>query len=172
VRMPGFLRPFLLLALFLAAVCGVRVNAQMFAELGGSDFQHDVEKQTFTLINQYRNQDGLTPLKWNDDIAKIARAHSRDMATGDADFGHDGFGDRVVQMKTLIAGFRGAGENVLFTSELDQVAQRAVQMWVHSSHHLKNIRGDYNLSGIGVWQAKDGALYFTQLFLKVEEPGN
>ena len=50
------------------------------------------------------------------------------------------------------------------------VAPRAVQMWLHSPHHLKNIRGDYNFSGIGVWQSKNGALYFTQLFLKAEEP--
>ena len=75
-------------------------------------------------------------------------------------------------MKALVAGFRGAGENVLFTTDFDGVARRAVQMWLHSPHHLKNIRGDYNLSGIGVWQGKNGALYFTQLFLKVEEPGN
>ena len=162
--MPAVIRAALFLALFLAAVrCGRASD--------GSDFQRDVEQQTFKLINQFRDQDGEPPLKWNEDIAKIARAHSRDMATGDVDFGHDGFDDRVDQMKQLIAGFRGAGENVLFTDQLDGIAQRAVQMWLHSPHHLKNIRGDYNLSGIGVWQGKNGALYFTQLFLKVQEPG-
>ena len=94
------------------------------------------------------------------------------MATGDADFGHGGFDDRVDEMKALVAGFRGAGENVLFTDNLNNVAESAVQMWLHSPHHLKNIRGDYNLSGIGVWQNSKGTIYFTQLFLKVEEPGN
>jgi uncharacterized protein YkwD len=158
------MRPFLFgLLLFLAALCAAPLHA--------SDSQGDVEKQTFKLINAYRDRAGLPPLRWNDDIATIARAHSRDMATGDVDFGHGGFDDRVGQLKALIAGFEGAGENVLYSTQLDDVAARAVQMWLHSPHHLKNIRGDYNFSGIGVWRSKDGALYFTQLFLKTARPG-
>jgi uncharacterized protein YkwD len=141
------------------------------APLQASDFQTDVEKQTFKLINAYRDRNGFPPLHWNDEIAAIARAHSRDMATGDVDFGHSGFDDRVGQLKSLIAGFEGAGENVLYTTEVDGAPERAVQMWLHSPHHLKNIRGDYNFSGIGVWRGKDGALYFTQVFLKTREPG-
>ena len=152
-----------LLGIFLAVAC--------IAPLHATDFQSDVEKQTFKLINAYRDRDGLPPLRWNDGIAAIARAHSRDMATGDVDFGHGGFDDRVDKLKSLIAGFEGAGENVLFTTELDEAAGRAVQMWLHSPHHLRNIRGDYNFSGIGVWRGKDGALYFTQLFLKTARPG-
>jgi uncharacterized protein YkwD len=152
-----------LLAVLVATACSAPLHA--------SDFQGDVEKQTFKLINEYRDRDGLPPLRWNDAIASIARNHSRDMATGDVDFGHGGFQDRIDQLKTVIAGFEGAGENVLYTTQLDEVAGRAVQMWLHSPHHLKNIRGDYNFSGIGVWQSKDGALYFTQLFLKTARPG-
>jgi uncharacterized protein YkwD len=163
---------FLLLGLLLVWACGLPLPAQTFASVSAPDYSRQVERETFKLINAYRDQDGLPPLRWNDDIAAIARRHSRDMATGDSDFGHDGFGDRVDQMKQLLAGFEGAGENVLYTSELDGVARRAVQMWLHSPHHLRNIRGDYNFSGIGVWAGKDGALYFTQLFLKTGEPGN
>ncbi len=161
------LRSLFLLAFVLASAC----IAPLRAQAPDSDLQRDVEKQTFKLINQYRDHEGLPPLRWNDEIARISRSHSRDMATGDTDFGHDGFGDRVDQMKSVIAGFEGAGENVLYTTQLDDVAARAVQMWLHSPHHLKNIRGDYNFSGIGVWQSKDGALYFTQLFLKTARPG-
>lgn len=161
------------LLLFAFALLGFSaLRAQTFASVSAPDFQHDVEKQTFKLINHYRDQDGLPPLKWSDEIAGIARAHSRDMARGDVDFGHGGFDDRVDELKTLIAGFEGAGENVLYTTQLDEVAERAVEMWLHSPHHLKNIRGDYNFSGIGVWESKDGALYFTQLFLKTAQPGN
>ncbi len=148
------------------------LRAQTIASISAPDFQRDLEKQTFKLINQYRDHEGMPPLKWNDGIAGIARAHSHDMATGDADFGHSGFSDRVDQMKSLLAGFEGAGENVLYTTQLDEAAERAVQMWLHSPHHLKNIRGDYTFSGVGVWQSKDGAIYFTQLFLKTAEPGN
>jgi uncharacterized protein YkwD len=153
----------LLLALFVAAAC--------FAPLRASDLQGDVEKQTFKLINAYRDRNGFPPLHWNDKIADIARAHSRDMATGDVDFGHGGFDDRVDKLKSLIAGFEGAGENVFYASNSDDIADRAVQGWLHSPHHLRNIRGDYNFSGIGVWRGKNGDIFFTQIFLKTAEPG-
>jgi uncharacterized protein YkwD len=158
------MRPFLFgLLLFLAALCAAPLHA--------SDSQGDVEKQTFKLINAYRDRAGLPPLRWNDDIATIARAHSRDMATGD-----------VVELRAIehvLARALETGDERLeladavveaAVAEVD-VAARAVQMWLHSPHHLKNIRGDYNFSGIGVWRSKDGALYFTQLFLKTARPG-
>jgi len=169
MRVP--LRILFLLA-FAATACSLPLRAQDFASLSAPTFERDVEKQTFKLINQYRDQEGLPPLKWNEDIAGIARSHSRDMAKGDVDFGHGGFDGRVDQMKSVIAGFEGAGENVLYTSDMNELAEHAVQMWLHSPHHLKNIRGDYNFSGIGVWQSPSGAIYFTQLFLKTAEPAN
>lgn len=162
----ALLRIILLLALVVAALGGAPASAQTAAPASGSDFPRDVEKQTFGLINHYRDQAGLPLLTWNDDIARLARGHSREMATGIADFGHGGFSDRVQQMKSILGRFQGAGENVLYTTQLDQVAARAVQMWLHSPHHLRNIRGDYNLSGIGVWISPSGTIYFTQLFLK------
>jgi uncharacterized protein YkwD len=170
--MPAAVRIVLLLLLAFAAVCLTPARAQSFPACGEPNFQRDLEKQTFLLINQYRGKDGLPPLKWNDDVAKIARMHSRDMAKGDVDFGHGGFSDRVGQLKSLMAGFAGAGENVLYTTELNGAAARAVQLWLHSPHHLRNIRGDYNFSGIGVWQSPSGTIYFTQLFLKAGEPAN
>lgn len=165
-------RAFVLIAFWLLAFAAAHAAPESAFDAGGSDLQRAVEKQTFLLINQYRQHYGMPVLKWHDGIAKLARAHSRDMATGAVEFGHDGFDDRVDQMKLLVAGFEGAGENVLYTDNLNDIAERAVQMWLHSPHHLKNIRGDYNLSGIGVWQSPSGALYFTQLFLKVAEPAD
>ena len=135
----------------------------------GPDFRAQVEKDTFLLVNQYRKENDLPALTWNDAIAKEARGHSKDMATGDVDFGHDGFSDRVGHLKGELEGsVSGAGENVLFTSNLNEVAHTAVTLWLHSPHHLKNIRGDYNYSGVGVWQDKNGVIYFTQLFVQLK----
>jgi uncharacterized protein YkwD len=137
---------------------------------GGADYRSGVEQETFSLINRYRESCKLPPLAWDGAIAKAARAHSKDMATGDADFGHDGFGDRVSGLKIVMIGLRGASENVLMTDNLDQVARNAVALWLRSPHHLENIRGNYNYSGLGVWQDKNGAIYFTQIFVKIEPP--
>ena len=132
----------------------------------GTDFRTSVEKETFRLVNAYREDHFLPLLKWSDSITQVARAHSKDMATGACDFGHDGFRSRVNQLKSVMAGFNGAGENVLMTSDPAGAAQSAVALWLKSPHHLENIRGDYNYSGLGVWQDKDGVIYFTQIFMK------
>jgi uncharacterized protein YkwD len=134
----------------------------------GTDYQHGVEKATFLLVNDYRKSKDLPALIWSDSIAAEAREHSKDMASGEVDFGHDGFGGRIDRLRSVLTGLRGAGENVLMTSNLDEVARSALTMWLGSPHHLKNIRGDYNYSGMGVWQNKDGAIYFTQIFVKLE----
>ena len=136
----------------------------------GTDYRSGVELETFSLINQYRKTSKLPPLTWDDAITKAARSHSKDMATGEVDFGHDGFSDRISRLRTVLIGLRGAGENVFMSDSLDQVARNAVTQWLRSPHHLANIRGDYNYSGLGIWQDKQGALYFTQIFAKIEPP--
>jgi uncharacterized protein YkwD len=156
--------------LCLAAFSGVEAQeAQGSASAArGADNCSGLELQTFSLINQYRKASDLPPLAWDGAISKVARAHSQDMATGEVDFGHDGFGDRVSRLKTEMIGLWGAGENVAMTQNLDQVARNAVAMWLNSPHHLKNIRGDYNYSGLGVCQNKNGAIYLTQIFVKTK----
>jgi len=130
----------------------------------------ELEKETFSLVNGYRTSQALPPLQWDDSIARVARGHSRDMAVGDVDFGHDGFGDRVRELKTLLIGLNGAGENVLRTDDPNLVAERAVAAWLKSPHHLKNIRGDFNTSGLGIWRDDKGMIYFTQIFVKIVPP--
>jgi uncharacterized protein YkwD len=127
-----------------------------------------VEKETFALLNQDRAQHGLAPLRWSDAIAEIARAHSRDMATGACDFGHDGFKDRVHRAEAALAGSRGFGENVFMTDNPAQVPETAAVVWLKSPHHRENIRGDYNVSGLGVFVNERGEIYLTQFFVKVE----
>jgi uncharacterized protein YkwD len=165
---------FLLLLVFFAFSAFLRVEAQQThastSETSGPDFRSELEKETFILVNDYRKSNQLPLLTWDDQIAKVARAHSKDMATGEVDFGHEGFRERVSDLKNVMAGFRGAGENVLMTSDLDDVPRSAVALWLRSPHHLENIRGDYNYSGLGVWQDKDGTIYFTQIFLKFAPP--
>ncbi len=168
------LAPFLPILAFLAAASFSGVAAQQThgsaPAVSGYDYRRGVELEAFSLVNQYRKTGNLPPLAWDGAIAKEARAHSKDMAAGDVDFGHDGFGDRISRLKTVLAGVRGAGENVLMTDNPDQVARNAVALWLRSPHHLRNIRGDYNYSGLGVWQDRKGVIYFTQIFVKIEPP--
>jgi uncharacterized protein YkwD len=129
-----------------------------------------LEKATFALINAARKEDDLPPLAWDADVARLARQHSRDMASGAVDFGHGGFHQRVDELKKLAPDYRGAGENVFMSSRPFGVAEQAVASWLHSPGHAANIRGDYNRSGIGVARASNGFIYFTQVFVKVVPP--
>ena len=163
------MRVLCLIACLFIAVC-FEARAQPSTQTSDAAFCQQVEKETFRLVNQYRKENDFPPLAWDDEIAETARIHSRDMATGKVDFGHDGFDDRISHLKKSLHDIWGAGENVLFTSEPDDVAQSALTMWLHSPHHLKNIRGEFNYSGLGVWRNKEGTIYFTQIFVRVKAP--
>ena len=146
---------------FLAASCGR-------ADEGSAVF--GLEKQTFALVNDYRKSEDLPALIWDRNIAKEARDHSRDMALGAVEFGHAGFQDRIDRLRQNLLGVMGAGENVLMTSDPQDAAKSALALWLKSPPHRKNIRGDFVLSGLGVWKSPGGDLYFTQIFVKLEKP--
>ncbi|MBD2442509.1 CAP domain-containing protein [Dolichospermum sp. FACHB-1091] len=122
-----------------------------------------IEASVFRRINQYRASQNLPALTRNSTIDNQARIHSQNMASGRVAFGHDGFSGRVAA--TGIAYSRVA-ENVAYNQGHQDPADRAVQGWVNSSGHRANIRGDYNLTGIGVARNNQGKIYFTQIFLR------
>ena len=98
------------------------------AAAGGADYRNSLEQETFYLINQYRKSQDLPALHWDGSITKVARGHSREMADGEVDFGHDGFQQRVKLLRGEITGLRGAGENIFKTDDPEQVAQKAVDV--------------------------------------------
>jgi uncharacterized protein YkwD len=132
----------------------------------------ELERETFALINQYRKAHDFPPLAWSAEIAKVARVHSKDMAEGTVDFGHEGFGGRVSHLREELSGLAGCGENVLMTDDPRDVARKAVALWLQSPPHLHNIRGDYNRSGVGIWENAQGVIYFTQIFVRLKPPAD
>jgi uncharacterized protein YkwD len=126
-----------------------------------------IEQETFSLVNRYRASAELPALLWDAEIARVARAHSRDMALGRVDFGHAGFSERIGRLRDGMPGLRGAGENVLMTDDSSDLAHQAVAHWLQSPPHLHNIRGNYNRTGIGMWVSPQGGIYFTQIFVRI-----
>lgn len=124
-----------------------------------------IEQAVHTQINEYRKQRGLSPLTINKNISDIARTHSQNMANGTVGFSHNGFQERVQAISTTIS-YSSAAENVAYNMGYTDPATKAVQGWLNSSGHLKNIQGDYNLTGIGVAKNAKGEYYFTQLFIR------
>ncbi|MBD2663496.1 allergen V5/Tpx-1 family protein [Richelia sinica FACHB-800] len=121
-----------------------------------------LEKSVFEQINQYRAVHGLPKLTLNANISHQARIHSQNMANGKVPFSHNGFEMRV---KAIPLKYNSAAENVAFNLGYSNPAQQAVIGWINSPGHLKNLKGRYNLTGVGVAANSKGEVYLTQIFL-------
>ena len=83
--------------------------------------------------------------------------HCVNMATGKCPIGHDGFQQRNDAVKFYKRSF---GENVAFNSGHSDAVYTAVDGWIHSPGHRKNLLGEFNCCGIAVY-CYYGKYYFT-----------
>lgn len=121
-----------------------------------------LEKLVFEQINQYRVAQGLSKLTLNLNITKQARIHSQNMANGTVKFSHHGFEQRV---KSIHLKYNNAAENVAFNIGYNEPAKQAIIGWLNSPGHLRNIRGKFQLTGVGVAKNDKGEVYLTQIFM-------
>lgn len=120
----------------------------------------DFEKEVLVHVNKYRKEKGLSSLKMNTYMSTVAREHSKNMATKRTPFGHAGFNRRYKKvLKNTSA--NSMAENVIYGYN---TPKKAVEGWIDSRGHRKNIKGDYNITGIGAYTARNGNVYVTQLF--------
>lgn len=124
-----------------------------------------LEKAVYQQINQYRASRKLPPLAIADALTQQARQHSQDMANGKVPFSHQGFDQRVREIAKSVS-YRGAAENIAYNMGYKDPATQAVEGWLKSPGHLKNIQGTYGLTGIGVSRNAKGEIYFTQIFIR------
>ena len=150
ILIPGFL--WCLLAFF-AMPCAVQAQDVS---------QEQMEEDILHYVNLHRDEIGRPPLKLSDVITKECVSHSKNMAAHKVAFGHDGFEERVATIKSKMKPYHAVGENVAYGQ---LTAEKVVKLWLKSPGHRKNIEGDYNLTGIGIAQAKDGTIFFTQIFI-------
>eukprot|EP01083_Nonionella_stella_P188024 692204_1 len=120
-----------------------------------------IGKEALKWTNEFRKQHGLSELKWHQDLCNIGRVHSQNMSEGKVPFGHDGFNDRVQQYPFRVL---SAAENVAMSQGMSDVARVAVDGWIQSPGHRKNLLSNHNYCGIGVYRGYNGAYYLTQLF--------
>jgi len=121
-----------------------------------------VESQILQLVNEHRASIKLKPLEMDAYITYECRAHCKDMADGTVPFGHDGFDKRTQRIIKEIGG-GATGENVAFGQKS---AKSVMDSWLNSPGHRANIEGNFTTIGIGAYQEGNGAIYYTQIFLK------
>ncbi|MBS1772324.1 MAG: CAP domain-containing protein [Bacteroidetes bacterium] len=122
-----------------------------------------LEKEVWQAINDYRKEQGKEALQWSDTLAIVARKHCNYMIKdNNGQLSHDGFEKRFDVIKKSIPAADGMGENV--ASGIVS-GKAALELWLKSAGHKRNIEGNYNMTGVGVATSKDGRIFFTQIFL-------
>lgn len=122
-----------------------------------------VGRRALDLTNDFRATHGLPPLKWHEGICEVGKKHAEQMAVGDAPFNHDKFDERVRAMPVFSY---SSAENLAYNEGVSDPAFVAVEGWIKSPGHCKNLLSLTNVCGIGVAQNSAGRFYFTQLFAK------
>ncbi len=153
-----------------------------------------LERRVHELINNQRQQNGLSALSFDPFLADIARGHSWDMVTRNF-FEHMNPDGLLARDRGVAAGYpcirvvkggsyNGISENLyqgtryasyysnsagVITaynwSTADEIAERAVAGWMNSSGHRHNIlTSRYEYEGIGVAFSSDDKIYVTENF--------
>lgn len=128
---------------------------------GGSEMVK-IGQEALKLTNEFRAKHSLPALVWNQTLCDIGYEHSRNMGEGKVSFSHVGFDKRV---KAYPFAHRTAAENLAMNWGVpeSQVARVAVEGWIDSPGHRKNLLGHHTLCGIAVYCGTRG-YFLTQLF--------
>jgi len=143
----------------------------------GANRMADLERQMWALVNHERLAPETSaetggraqPLRWNENLAAVARAHSRDML-GQGFFDHVDPDGRTLSTRINAAGipWRAAGENIaIYTTVLGAEGAFMNEPRFQHNHRANILNANYTDVGIGIVQGPDGSLYITQDFVAI-----
>ena len=140
----------------------------------------DVELRITQLVNGEREQHGLSPLIYREEVADVARSHSEDMLEHEF-MGHEGsdggqpidriqragvdclVGENVAQ--TYVDRRVRTSEGTVIHRSTEDLASGLVNQWMNSPGHRANILNeDYRSHGVGIVISDDGFVYATHKF--------
>ena len=121
------------------------------------------EKEVFNLINQQRAANGLSALKIDEEVQRVARIKAQDMVNNNY-FAHNSptYGTPFQMLNSFKISYRSAGENIAGNSS----NSAAVNAWMNSPGHKANIlNSSYNYTGIGVVNGSKYGKIYVQMFI-------
>lgn len=121
------------------------------------------ELETFNLINQQRANNGLSALKVDSELQRVARIKAQDMVNNNY-FDHNSptYGTPFNMMKNFGISYKTAGENIAGNSS----NSAAVNAWMNSSGHRANIlNSSYNYTGLAVISSPRYGKIYVQMFI-------
>ena len=119
------------------------------------------EQEVIRLVNEIRKENGLKPLTYDWELARVARYKSQDMKDNNY-FSHTSpvYGSPFQMIKNFGISYRSAGENI---AKGYTTPQAVVNGWMNSSGHRANIL-NAGFTHIGVGYVAGGN-YWTQMFI-------
>lgn len=132
------------------------LNIPVDDDYGMSDYEMEVVR----LVNVRRSSAGLSPLKSDPELSRIARLKSQDMRDNKY-FSHTSmtYGSPFQMMKDFGIAYRTAGENIAMGQ---RTPSEVVNAWMNSPGHRANIL-NASFTKIGVGYVSNGN-YWTQMF--------
>lgn len=121
------------------------------------------EQTIFNLVNQARVNAGLSELKLDKELLRVARIKAQDMVDNNY-FSHNSpiYGTPFQMIKNFGISYTSAGENIAGNS----TAKKAFDAWMNSSGHKANILGNsFDYTGIGVVDSPKYGKILTQMFI-------
>ena len=121
------------------------------------------EQEVFNLINKQRTDNGLTALKNDNELQRVARIKAQDMVNNNY-FSHQSptYGSPFDMLKSFGISYKSAGENIAANSS----NSGAVTSWMNSSGHRANIlNSSYNYTGVGVVSSPKYGKMYVQMFI-------
>ena len=119
------------------------------------------EQEVIRLVNAIRAENGLKPLSYDWELARVARYKSQDMKDNRY-FSHTSpiYGSPFQMIRDFGISFKSAGENI---AKGYATPQAVVNGWMNSSGHRANILNPaYTRIGVGYVA---GGNYWTQMFI-------
>ncbi len=128
-----------------------------------------LEQKLFDVTNQARVERGLRPLQFSEQLSKIAREHSQEMALMNR-LSHEsrkGLGPADRLKVHRIKEWHAVAENVATNKRKPDPVKSTVDGWIAGPGHAANLFDpDFTQTGIGMAIAVDESYYFTQIFIR------
>ncbi len=121
------------------------------------------EQEVFDLINKQRTANGLTALKNDNEVQRMARIKAQDMVDNKY-FSHTSptYGSPFDMLNSFKISYKTAGENIAGNSS----NSGAVTAWMNSSGHKANIlNSNFTYTGIGVVSSSVYGKMYVQVFI-------
>ena len=122
------------------------------------------EKEVLNLINKQRASNGLSALKIDNEVQRVAKIKAQDMVNNSY-FSHNSptYGSPFDMLQSFKVSYRAAGENIAGNSS----NTGTVNAWMNSSGHKANIlNSSFNYTGIGVVNSSKYGKVYVQMFIE------